>query len=147
MKSPKQYSPASLRPMKRIGEWAEIRFMAEATGRGLTVLKPYGDSARFDFAVSSGGPLHRVQVKSTSSMTCSDAYPCNYHTQRKPYSPQDHDFLAAYVIPCDAWYIIPAEAIRLGTLMLYLYPHRRRSRGRWENYREAWNLLGQPSRV
>src|SRR6202451_924422 len=44
---------------KERGEWAELCFMARATGEGLRVLKPYGDSRAYDVAVESGGPIWR----------------------------------------------------------------------------------------
>ncbi len=128
---------------KQRGEWVEIKFMAEAAGRGLTVLKPHGDSARFDCVVTSGGPLYRVQVKSAFSMS---DYAYRGTTigskQRSRFSSKEIDFLAAYVFPCDAWYIIPARAVH-GKMDFAVFPHRRNSRGRYEKYREAWHLLPQ----
>jgi len=52
---------------KQRGEWAELRFMARAAEHGLCVTKPWGDSARYDFAVEHNGHFLRVQVKSTKS--------------------------------------------------------------------------------
>ena len=49
------------------------------------------------------------------------------------------DFLAAYVIPRDAWYIIPVSAFD-SIVSLNVAPHRR-SNGRFEQYREAWDLF------
>ena len=90
--------------------------------------------------MNSGSAFHRVQVKCTTYFG-EGAYRCGYFTRLGCYSPEQTDFLAAYVIPCDAWYIIPARAIKPGTLCLNLYPHRRRNRGRYEQFREAWPLL------
>jgi hypothetical protein len=28
-----------------------------------------------------------------------------------PYDPSEIDFVVAYVLPCDAWFVIPVEAI------------------------------------
>ena len=50
---------------KERGEWAELCFMARAKGLGMGVLKPFGESGRYDVAVENGGPILRVQVKST----------------------------------------------------------------------------------
>ena len=50
------------RPPKVIGEWVELRFMSRAADKGLTISKPYGDSAPFDFVVGRR-KLHRVQVR------------------------------------------------------------------------------------
>ena len=48
------------------------------------------------------------------------------------------DFLAAYVIREDAWYIIPAKVIR-GVASASLCTSEREAR--YEEYREAWHLL------
>src|SRR5206468_9494879 len=54
------------------GEMAELCFLCRATTLGLTVSKPYGDSARYDFVVDAGAGLLRVQVKSVSVMRRND---------------------------------------------------------------------------
>jgi hypothetical protein len=48
------------------GEWTELLFVTRANEHGLRVIKPWGDSSRYDFVVETGGPFLRVQVKSTS---------------------------------------------------------------------------------
>ena len=48
------------------GEWMELLFMTRATEHGLRVMRPWGDSSRYDFVVETGGRFLRVQVKSTS---------------------------------------------------------------------------------
>jgi hypothetical protein len=42
---------ADIKNHKMRREWAELRFMARAAEFGLIVTKPWGDSARYDFAV------------------------------------------------------------------------------------------------
>jgi hypothetical protein len=37
------------------GEWAELLFMTRAAEHGLRVIKPCGDSSRYDLIVESGG--------------------------------------------------------------------------------------------
>ena len=44
---------------KNRGEWAEMRFMARAAEQGFRVSKPWGDSARYDFAVEENGRQDR----------------------------------------------------------------------------------------
>ncbi len=133
------------RQPKRRGEWAEMLFMLRATEAGLTVSKPYGDSARFDFVVGAKGPQYRVQVRSTRIFTNSRAYVTRFTWGTPPvrYTRRDFDFLAVYVVPCDAWYIIPITAIRPAPLYICLYPHIRQSRGRFERFRGRWDLLGR----
>src|ERR1700733_15543815 len=52
---------------KERGEWAELCFMARATGEGLRVLKPYGDSRAYDVAGESGGPIWRGEGEANIS--------------------------------------------------------------------------------
>ena len=128
------------------GELAELCFLCRATTLGLTVSKPYGDSARYDFVVDAGAGLLRVQVKSVSVMRRNDYRIAASSGSRlkRGYSAAEIDFLAAYVIPCDAWYIIPVSAFD-SIVSLNVAPHRP-AKGRFEQYREAWHLL-RPARV
>jgi len=119
------------------GEWAELRFMARAAEHGLLVTKPWGDTARYDFAVEHKGKFLRVQVKSTMHRRGA-GYSCNVVADGKPYENKDLDFLAAYVIPEDVWYIIPAEAFK-GQTRVGLYPGAKDSK--YYCYEEAWHLL------
>src|SRR5438552_12970322 len=64
-RNPKRETPMIPRHPKRRGEWVELQFMARAAAHGLTVSKPWGDSARYDFIVEQRGRFRRVQVKST----------------------------------------------------------------------------------
>jgi hypothetical protein len=116
------------------GEWAEMVFVVRATEHGLPVCKPWGESRGYDFVVGVPGHFVAVQVKST---TCElrEGYSCSV-AGHKPYPPGTFDFLAAYVVFEDAWYIIPAEKI-LGMECIAL--HSRNSN--YEEYRGAWRLL------
>jgi hypothetical protein len=60
-----------------------------------------------------------------------------------PYSVGDlTHFLAAYVIPENCWYIVPAKLIRgLGSICLCTTG----SEAKYEEYREAWGLLRKAS--
>lgn len=57
---------------------------------------------------------------------------------RIPYSIDDTDFVCIYVGD-KSWYIIPIEVVA-GRGVVNLYPHRQ-SAGKYEMYRDAWNLL------
>ena len=59
--------PKTIVHPKKRGEWVELQFVARAAHHGLTVSKPWGDTARYDFIVEHGGRFQRVQVKSTTS--------------------------------------------------------------------------------
>src|SRR3979411_2527569 len=92
------------------GEWAELRFMARAAEHGLGVSKPWGESARYDVGVEYEGRFLRVQVKSTVYKV-GKSYVCNTRPDNdyQPYTIGQIDFMAAYVIPDDVWYILPAR--------------------------------------
>lgn len=119
------------------GEWAEMHFMLRATDHDLPVSKPWGDSRSYDFVVGRPGYFVAVQVKSTT-FELEEGYVCTV-CSNKPYPPGSYDFLAAYVIYDDAWYIIPEERVR-GLAKVTLYPQS--SKSKYQKYREAWHLLG-----
>ncbi len=119
------------------GEWAELRFMARAAEHGLQVTKPWGETARYDFAVEYEARFVRVQVKSTMFKE-NDGYSCTVRGCRGPYIGDPFDFVAAYLIPEDIWYIIPAEKFQ-GQGSIGLYPRLKKSK--YGRYKEAWHLL------
>jgi PD-(D/E)XK endonuclease len=136
--------------LKQRGEWVELQFMAAASLHGYHVLKPWGDSLQYDVATEHGGSLTRVQVKSSAYRRGTGYYcefkPGNY---RKGYSSRLVDLFAAYVIPTNAWYLIPAVTLlRHGIQGLMLCPVQppQRCTYAYEKYREAWGLLGKDRR-
>lgn len=142
--------PGLIRNPKRRGEWVELKFMERAAGLELQVYKPWGDSARYDVGVEWRGRQWKVQVKSTMCLSkhSTHSYVCAVHPNQKgrPYRRKEFDFLAAYVIPEDVWYIIPASVVMKGTMnMVVLSPsvpgHR------YERFKEAWHLLTGPGSV
>ena len=125
------------RHCKLRGEVAELRFMARAADNGLRVIKPWGDSSRYDFVVEQGGKFLRIQVKSTSSRL-GNTYACHLSRDpRKHYTKEDIDIIAAYIIPRDIWYIVPVEMTGKSTLVLS--PDKDDSKH--ARYKEAWHLL------
>jgi hypothetical protein len=126
---------------KRRGEWAEMRFTARAAENGLTVTKPWGDSTRYDFIVESEGCMLRVQVKSTLHEIEGGGYRCGVLTSHGPYQHNQIDYIAAYIIQLDLWYIIPADAAVLGQRTVSFFPRSQHSR--YNVYKEAWHLLKQ----
>jgi hypothetical protein len=127
----------SIRHPKARGEWAELRFMLRATELGLRVTKPWGDNSPYDLVIETNGRFLRVQVKCTRFRR-GRSYKCHLDSNGHPYSPDQIDFLAAYVIPTDTWYILPIEATNAQPDIL-LTPHNKRSK--YEKYREAWHFL------
>jgi hypothetical protein len=151
------------RQTKRRGELSELAFVYKAASLGFGVAKPYGDSERYDFILDPGtndGPsrndphqnnfidssinkLWRVQIKSTTTLL-NGRYHVNSHRRTNgsvvPYNPSEVDFLVAYIIPEDTWYILPIRDILQRTSLLFCSRHDPRS-GLYARYREAWSLL------
>jgi hypothetical protein len=132
---------------KRRGELAELAFTYKAATMGFGVAKPYGDSERYDFVLDVGGRFVRVQVKSSTTLL-NGLYHINCHRRAGgravPYSPSEIDFLVAYIIPEDAWFILPIALVVHRTSLLFNPKGYVRGDGLFGSYREAWHLLRQP---
>jgi PD-(D/E)XK endonuclease len=131
---------------KRKGMMAELIFVVKAASMGFAVSKPYGDSEPYDLIVEHNGRVFRIQVKSvftTSRWGYSVSVARNrQHKPIVPYSAQEIDFLAAYVVAHDAWYIVPvAELANLSHIRLYPEGAKRQDGALFEKYRDAWDLL------
>jgi hypothetical protein len=134
---------------KKRGEWAELVFAARAMQIGLPLARPWGESAGYDFLVEqTSGRIVRVQVKSTMFRE-GKGYSCTLKNSRGPYKRNSFEFVAAYVIPEDLWYIIPAKKVR-GRWSVGLHPELEVSK--YGEFVEAWHLLrgegqAQPGRI
>jgi hypothetical protein len=139
---------------KRRGEIAELAFAYKAYGLGFSLAKPYGDSTAYDFLVGTSrrgqlppsvGPFFwKVQVKSTQCFKkggymigASHFSPGN---KKKAYTAHEIDFLVVYIVPEDAWYVIPIAAFA-PQKWLSFYPQNPHSKGHFESSREAWDQL------
>jgi len=128
------------RNAKERGEWAEVRFLSRAMEQRFRVAKLWGESAPYDLLVEQQGVAHRVQVKSTMRQPKGGAYPCHVPAgKRRVHMLEEIDFVAAYIIPLDLWYIIPAGVVAKRKGSIWLAPWRRSSK--YERYLEAWHLL------
>ena len=136
-------APERLKDCKQRGEWAELCFMARATEEGLLVSSPYGASARYDVGIEYQGRHHRVQVKSCQYRRRGHSFVVHVHrANNQPYDAGDIDFLAAYLIQVNQWYILPAErllAIPGPVRDLHITPGG--TKQRWGDCLEAWHLL------
>jgi hypothetical protein len=122
---------------KKRGEWAELVFAMRAIERGLHLARPWGESSGYDFVVDQGRRGVRVQVKSTIFPE-GEGYSCSLKDSKGGYKKNSWDFLAAYVIPVDIWYIIPGKKVR-GMWSVGLHPELEKSK--YGEYEEAWHLL------
>jgi hypothetical protein len=118
--------------------------MLKASGLGFGVAKPWGDSQRYDFILSRGQRVWRVQFKSTASVV-GQRYKVNARRssgrEQVAYTSKEIDILIAHLVPLHLWYVIPVLAIE-GKKGLCLYPCGvRKGFGRFEKYREAWHLM------
>jgi len=127
---------------KRRGEVAEAAFLHKAASLGFTVGKTWGESDRYDFMVDTGARVLRVQVKSAYSAGEYGGYTFHAHgnTPTDVYTSADIDFLVAYIVPEDVWYVLPIE-IFAGISGAKIFPSSRRRMSRFEKYREAWVLM------
>jgi hypothetical protein len=133
---------------KERGEWVELQFMAQAARRRFAVSKPWGDIRSYDVGIEHRENYLRVQVKSTISRAGA-GYRCQFmpnHLKKVDYSLKQLDLFAAYVIPEDAWYFIPAVLLlgkrrRCMAMLSPITPPRKKASYCYECYREAWNLL------
>jgi hypothetical protein len=107
---------------------------------GFAVTKPWGESGRYDVGVEYGGRYMRVQVKSTI-YKIGNAYVCNTRPENhgRLYTVEQIDFMAAYVIPADVWYILPARVATALKGNIWLSPHKKGHK--YERFMEAWGLL------
>lgn len=86
--------------------------------------------------------LWRVQVKASTHIV-GGFYRVHASHRRGnrdiPYQPREIDFIAAYIIPEDTWYIIPIRAVGATHLLFRRKEDRRPSL--YAKYKEAWHLL------
>ena len=131
---------------KQSGEISQAAFLLRARQLGLKVALPWGDSERFDFVVwREGGPIYRVQVKGTGRLHRRGYEVQPVHTARggrkQRYTAKEIDVVAAHVQPVDVWYLLPIRAVGRAKSLRF-YPDIASRRPMWEEYREAWEVLG-----
>ena len=126
-----------IRHPKARGEWAEMCFLPRATEEGLRVSKPWGETASYDVVTEYRRKFSRVQVKCTI-YKLEGSYVCGVAASRVPYTIEQIDFIAVYVIPLDTWYILPLKAVG-GQESIVITPDLEGSK--YWKYREAWHLL------
>jgi PD-(D/E)XK endonuclease len=134
--------------MKQRGEWVELQFMAEAAKRCFAVSKPWGDTRAYDVGIEYKQNLIRVQVKSTI-VRSGAGYRCQFtpnYLSKHDYSLDQIDLFAAYVIPEEVWYLIPAvlllgEHRKMMAMLSPVRPPAKKASYCYESYRENWKML------
>ena len=139
----------AVRNAKRNGELVEIGFLHKVVSLGFAAAKPYGDSEPYDFILDAtrcgASRLWRVQVKSSGCNFHGAYHITAGHFSSRPtkvgYTPEQIEFLVAYMVPEDAWYILPIRDF--APPLPLLLPPRSQGRGRYEHLREAWSLMSE----
>ena len=132
---------------KTKGELGELAFSLKAASLGFGVAEPHGEDEAYDFILDSGQRLWRVQVKSMYKPFRNGYRTAGRHDNQTIYKADEIDFLVAYVVPRDIWYVIPVNRITPSCLLLFYPSGCRRGGGHFECYREAWHLMAPPIRI
>jgi len=104
---------------------------------------PVGHQTVYDFIIQKGKYLHKVQVKSTESLSSVSGknipafqFSCKkgkYHTS---YSKADIDFFIFCALDCIKFWVLPINEVKGTTIKIYTG-----SRCKYTSYENAWNLL------
>jgi hypothetical protein len=138
MKKHRMAAGMKIKNCKKRGEWVELVFAVRAMELGMRLGRPCGESSGYDFTVDQGARIVRVQVKSTIFREGAEGYSCSLKDSKGPYKKNTFDFVAAYVIPEDVWFILPEKIVR-GMWSVGLYP--KLETAKYHGYQEAWQLL------
>jgi hypothetical protein len=122
--------PASVHT-KTKGDIAEAYITARLLEKGMTVLRPVGDNARYDLVIEAGGAFARVQRKTgcydpraTNVLrfpACSSAT----HTNRGKRSYRgEADLFAVWFPPLRTVYLVPVSHVGVSAATLRLAPAR-----------------------
>jgi hypothetical protein len=63
------------------------------------------------------------------------------------YTSKEIDFFVAYVVPADAWYVLPIEVFTTVRSVKLFPSSKRPTRSRFEKYRDAWHYFGSPKNL
>jgi hypothetical protein len=102
---------------------------------------------RYDFMVEGGNKLWRVQVKTSTCMRDHLYQLCVQriiHRRFVAYKKSEVDFIVAYLMLEQTWYILPVSEV-VGRRSILLPPRSYPRKNSFAKYREAWHLLGKPN--
>lgn len=134
------------------GDVGEAAFAYKAMRLGYALSKPLSNIQRYDYVLEGSGKLWRVQVKTTAHMMAglySLHARCFTNQVMGAYTAADIDFLVAYIMPEDTYYIFPSSVVA-GRMSIMLRPkgHIRKRyfhRDPYARYLNAWHEFGEPS--
>lgn len=134
------------RNTKQEGELSEFAAAWMAGKRGIRSAKPHGDSLPFDLIGITGEEyeLSKLQVRCTAHhKNFIYAVSLMKSAGTKRYEPHDFDFLVAYIVPEERWYVIPYADLP-PTNEVYLHPRAQSDAERnvWDAYQDRWDLIG-----
>jgi hypothetical protein len=132
-----RFAGMKIKNCKKRGEWAELVFAMRAIGLGLRLGRPWGESSGYEYC-RSGLRADGAGAGKSTTFHEGTGYSCTLKDSRGPYRKNTFDFVAAYVIPEDVWYVLPEKRVR-GMWSVGLYPKLEGSK--YDAYKEAWHLL------
>jgi hypothetical protein len=128
------------------GFLGEVAFLHKAVTLGLKVSRPCGDIYHYDFIVDNGRDLWRVQVKTGSYMMEGLYQLCVRRRTggvQVPYTKSEVDFVVAYILPDDTWYVLPVRELAQRETVSFC-PKGSSRQDHFGYFREAWHLLREP---
>ena len=127
--------------LRQRGDIAELEFVIKAIQNNLQVSKPLMGFLHYDYIVDCFGQLARVQVKATSRYEYGYKVAVSYGATKIPYSPNEIDYFAIYIVPEKIWYLIPVDVLG-GTKNITLQPDSEKCK--FSKYKENWNIILPP---
>ena len=137
---------------KQKGTRYEMLFISKCMKMGLHPHDTVGDYLQHDMLVmNDAGCVHKVQVKGTNYAVTERRKTPRYRITAKKGNNTSVksglgkldctkiDILAAYVEPCDVWYLIPCLAIK--SMAVWFYPDIENSKATYEKYKENWDCF------
>jgi len=136
-------------PLLQRGNLGEVAFVHKAMSLGFVVAKPYGHIHRYDFIVEGETGLWRVQVKACARIWHGlyQVGICRHKDSvAVAYTESELDFVVAYIIPEETWYVVPVREV-VGHTSLGFRPKGWARPDLYGHYREAWHLLREPDGI
>ena len=132
------------------GAIAEQAVALQALKLGYGVLKPLGDRLPYDLVFDVNNSLIKVQVKNAWKDTKGASYVIDARRTktnrrrmlREYYSEQDFDFLIAYIMEVDLFYVLPFSVYNEYSSSIHLAADNRTSR-----FPRTWDELSKSKRL